>query len=145
MLLGVDYYPEQWDSAIMEADMDRILELGCNVIRIGEFAWHHMEPEEGKFDFSYFDGVIDMAKRKGLQIIFGTPTATPPAWLIRKHPDTLSQFPDGSSRAFGGRHTFCYSSLPYWEHCTRIVTELARHYKDEKASVAWQIDNELGH
>lgn len=145
MLLGVDYYPEQWDSAIMEADMDRILELGCNVIRIGEFAWHHMEPEEGKFDFSYFDGVIDMAKRKGLQIIFGTPTATPPAWLIRKHPDTLSQFPDGSSRAFGGRHTFCYSSLPYWEHCTRIVTELARHYKDEKAIVAWQIDNELGH
>ena len=73
MLLGVDYYPEQWDSAIMEADMDRILELGCNVIRIGEFAWHHMEPEEGKFDFSYFDGVIDMAKKKGLQIIFGTP------------------------------------------------------------------------
>lgn len=66
MLLGVDYYPEQWDSAIMEADMDRILELGCNVIRIGEFAWHQMEPEEGKFDFSYFDGVIDMAKKKGL-------------------------------------------------------------------------------
>ncbi|MDY4593358.1 MAG: beta-galactosidase, partial [Eubacteriales bacterium] len=103
MLLGVDYYPEQWDSAIMEADMDRILELGCNVIRIGEFAWHQMEPEEGKFDFSYFDGVIDMAKKKGLQIIFGTPTATPPAWLIHKHPDILSQFPDGSSRAFGGR------------------------------------------
>lgn len=145
MLLGVDYYPEQWDSAIMEADMDRILELGCNVIRIGEFAWHQMEPEEGKFDFSYFDGVIDMAKKKGLQIIFGTPTATPPAWLIHKHPDILSQFPDGSSRAFGGRHTSCYSSLPYWEHCTRIVTELARHYKDEKAIVAWQIDNELGH
>ena len=93
MLLGVDYYPEQWDSAIMEADMDRILELGCNVIRIGEFAWHQMEPEEGKFDFSYFDGVIDMAKKKGLQIIFGTPTATPPAWLIHKHPDILSQFP----------------------------------------------------
>lgn len=145
MLLGVDYYPEQWDSAIMEADMDRILELGCNVIRIGEFAWHQMEPEEGKFDFSYFDGVIDMAKKKGLQIIFGTPTATPPAWLIHKHPDILSQFPDGSSRAFGGRHTSCYSSLPYWEHCTRIVTELARHYKDERAIVAWQIDNELGH
>lgn len=145
MLFGVDYYPEQWDSAIMEADMDRILELGCNVIRIGEFAWHQMEPEEGKFDFSYFDGVIDMAKKKGLQIIFGTPTATPPAWLIHKHPDILSQFPDGSSRAFGGRHTSCYSSLPYWEHCTRIVTELARHYKDERAIVAWQIDNELGH
>ena len=145
MLLGVDYYPEQWDSALMEADMDRILELGCNVIRIGEFAWHRMEPEEGRFDFSFFDGVIAMAKEKGLQVIFGTPTATPPAWLIHKHPDILSQFPDGSSRAFGGRHVSCYSSQPYREYCARIITQLAEHYKDEKAIVAWQIDNELGH
>lgn len=145
MLLGVDYYPEQWDSALMEADMDRILELGCNVIRIGEFAWHRMEPEEGRFDFSFFDGVIAMAKEKGLQVIFGTPTATPPAWLIHKHPDILSQFPDGSSRAFGGRHVSCYSSQPYREYCARIITQLAEHYKDEKTIVAWQIDNELGH
>lgn len=145
MLLGVDYYPEQWDSALMEADIDRILELGCNVIRIGEFAWHRMEPEEGRFDFSFFDGVIAMAKEKGLQVIFGTPTATPPAWLIHKHPDILSQFPDGSSRAFGGRHVSCYSSQPYREYCARIITQLVEHYKDEKAIVAWQIDNELGH
>lgn len=145
MLLGVDYYPEQWDSALIEADMDRILELGCNVIRIGEFAWHRMEPEEGRFDFSFFDGVIAMAKEKGLQVIFGTPTATPPAWLIHKHPDILSQFPDGSSRAFGGRHVSCYSSQPYREYCARIITQLAEHYKGEKTIVAWQIDNELGH
>ena len=40
MLLGVDYYPEQWDSALMESDMDIMLEMGCNVIRIAEFSWH---------------------------------------------------------------------------------------------------------
>lgn len=54
MLLGVDYYPEQWAPSCMEADMDRIVELGCNVIRIGEFAWHRMEPQEGAYDFSFF-------------------------------------------------------------------------------------------
>lgn len=145
MLFGVDYYPEQWDPALMEADLDRIMELGGNVIRIGEFAWHRMEPEEGRFDFSFFDGVIAMAKQKGLQVIFGTPTATPPAWLIHKHPDILSQFPDGSSRAFGGRHIACYSSQPYREHCIQIITRLAQHYKDEESIAAWQIDNELGH
>ena len=46
MLLGVDYYPEQWDPARMEADMDTIREMGGNTIRIAEFAWHWMEPEE---------------------------------------------------------------------------------------------------
>lgn len=145
MLLGVDYYPEQWESARMEADMDRILELGGNVIRIGEFAWHRMEPEEGRFEFSYFDGVIAMAKAKGLQIIFGTPTATPPAWLIRKYPDILSQFENGASRAFGGRHVACYSHETYRAYCAKIITRLAQHYKGEPAIIAWQIDNELGH
>lgn len=96
MLLGVDYYPEQWAPEMLEADLDRILELGCNVIRIGEFAWHRMEPQEGEYDFSYFDNVIAAAKRKGLQVIFGTPTATPPAWLIAKHPEILSQFENGT-------------------------------------------------
>ena len=145
MLLGVDYYPEQWSPALTQADMDRIVELGCNVIRIGEFAWHRMEPEEGHYDFSYFDSVIAMAKAKGLQVIFGTPTATPPAWLIRKHPEILSRFENGNPRAFGGRHVACYSSTAYLRHCADIIRELSRHYRDESAIVAWQIDNELGH
>lgn len=145
MLLGVDYYPEQWAADLMEADMDRILELGSNVIRIGEFAWHRMEPREGEYDFSYFDGVIAMARKKGLQVIFGTPTATPPAWLIQKHPEILSQFEDGAPRAYGGRHVYCFSSPVYRLYCEKIVTALARHYRDEKAIIAWQIDNELGH
>ena len=104
MLLGVDYYPEQWDTSLMDADMDRILELGCNVIRIGEFAWHRMEKQEGQFDFSYFDGVIAMAKQKDLQVIFGTPTATPPAWFqVSRYPLPLpGRFPPCLRRAACG-------------------------------------------
>ena len=83
MYLGVDYYPEQWPEEMLEADLENIVDLGSNVIRIGEFAWHMMEPEEGKYDFTYFDHVIDKAKEKKLSIIFGTPTATMPAWLAK--------------------------------------------------------------
>lgn len=145
MLLGVDYYPEQWDLSLMDADMNRIVELGGNVIRIGEFAWHRMEPTESTYDFSFFDSVIAKAKGKGLNVIFGTPTATPPAWLIKQHPDILSWHPDGSPRSYGGRHVYCFSSTVYRRYCEKIVTALARHYRDEKAIVAWQVDNELGH
>lgn len=145
MLLGVDYYPEQWEKLMTDGDLDRICRLGCNVIRIGEFAWHRMEPEEGKYDFSYFDDIIAKAKARELKVIFGTPTATPPAWLIHKHPEILQQNPDGSKRVFGGRHTFCFSSEIYTEYCKKIVFELAKHYKRETDIIAWQIDNELGH
>lgn len=145
MYFGVDYYPEQWAPELLEDDLDRIVELGCNVIRIGEFAWHLMEPEKGKFDFSFFDSVIAAAGKRGLSVIFGTPTAAPPAWLAHAHPDILSQSESGVPRAYGGRHVVCYSSEPYLERCRAIVTALAEHYRGERNIIAWQIDNELGH
>lgn len=145
MYFGVDYYPEQWEPGMLDEDLDRIVELGCNVIRIGEFAWHLMEPEKGKFDFSFFDRVIAAAGKRGLSVIFGTPTAAPPAWLAHAHPDILSQSETGVPRSYGGRHVACYSSEPYLERCRAIVTALAEHYRDERCIVAWQIDNELGH
>ena len=46
-----------YDEDMLEEDLNNIIELGSNVIRIGEFAWHMMESEEGKFDFSYFDHI----------------------------------------------------------------------------------------
>lgn len=144
-LKGVDYYPEQWDVNLIDSDLDNIVELGANVIRIGEFAWHLMERTEGAYDFSFFDDVIDRAKKKNLKVIFGTPTATPPAWLYSKYPEIASYDEDGKRRSFGGRHTYCFSSELYRSYCKKIVRELALHYKDEKAIVAWQIDNELGH
>lgn len=145
MLLGVDYYPEQWDISIMEEDLANIKELGSNVIRIGEFAWHLMEKEEGKYDFSFFDTVIKKANEYGLKVIFGTPTATIPAWLVRKYPEILSEFENGEKRTFGGRHIYCFNSEVFYKYSEKIIRELANHYKDEKNIVAWQIDNEFGH
>lgn len=145
MFLGVDYYPEQWDESMLDEDLDRIVELGSNVIRIAEFAWHLMEKEEGKFDFSYFDNVIAKAKEKGLNIIMGTPTATIPAWLAYKHPDIISEFEDGTKRTFGGRHVFCFNSNHTYDYTEKIVTAMLEHYKSEHGIVAWQIDNEIGH
>ncbi|MBB6215252.1 beta-galactosidase [Anaerosolibacter carboniphilus] len=145
MYLGVDYYPEHWDIEMMDDDMGRMVEMGANIIRIGEFAWHLMEREEGKYDFSFFDHVIEKAKGYGLKVMFGTPTATFPAWLAKKHPSILSQDEYGRTRVFGGRRQYCYNSEVYREYTKKIVDRLVTHYKDEEAIVAWQIDNEFGH
>lgn len=145
MYLGVDYYPEQWDPSLLEEDLDNICELGGNAIRIAEFGWHLMEPAEGQYDFSFFDHVIERAKARGLSIVMGTPTATIPAWLAKKHPDILSEFEDGTKRVFGGRHVYCFNSPTLYRYAEGIIRAMAEHYKDEKAIVAWQIDNEFGH
>ena len=145
MWLGVDYYPEQWDTSLMEQDLDTIVELGCNVIRIAEFSWHLMEKQEGQYDFSFFDRVIEKAKERNLKVIMGTPTATIPAWLAKKHPDILSEFEGGKKRAFGGRHVYCFNSPHMYAYSEKIIRKLVEHYKDEESIVAWQIDNEIGH
>ena len=145
MLLGVDYYPEQWDSSLMDNDMDTMLEMGCNVIRIGEFSWHLMEKTEGQYDFSFFDKVIAKAKEKGMKVILGTPTATIPAWLAHKHPDILSEFEGGKKRTFGGRHVYCFNSPVMYHYSEKIIRAMVTHYRDEEQVAAWQIDNEIGH
>ena len=79
--LGVDYYPEQWGIELVDPDLDNIVELGANLIRIGDFAWDRFEPEEGRYDFAFFDEVIQKAKLHGLNVLMCVPTATMPVWL----------------------------------------------------------------
>ena len=145
MILGVDYYPEHWSEDMLEEDIDRICKLGANTVRIGEFAWHLMEKNEGEFDFSYFDKVIVALKKKNLKVIFGTPTATFPAWVAKKYSGIIAENESGNPHAFGGRRLYCYNSEKYRELTVKIVTQLLSHYEKEEAIIAWQIDNELGH
>ncbi|QHT62340.1 beta-galactosidase [Paenibacillus lycopersici] len=145
MYLGVDYYPEYWPAGLMDDDIDGIVRLGANMVRIGEFSWHKMEPEEGKYDFSFFDDVVARLAKQGLATMFGTPTATFPAWLAKKHPDILSVDGDGVPRAFGGRRQYCYNSETYIRYAGAITRQLVSRFADEPAIVSWQIDNELGH
>ena len=89
--------------------------------------------------------MIAKAKKKGLKVILGTPTATIPAWLAHKHPDILSEFEGGKKRAFGGRHVYCFNSPAMYAYSEKIIRAMAEHYRDETQVAAWQIDNELGH
>ena len=77
MVLGTCYYPEHWPENLWEEDLERMLECGIQVIRIAEFAWSKVEPYEGVFTYEFFDRFLDLAREKGMKVIFCTPTATP--------------------------------------------------------------------
>ncbi|MFC5449415.1 beta-galactosidase [Paenibacillus aestuarii] len=141
--LGVCYYPEHWPESLWEDDFRRMRELHMSVIRVGEFAWSIFEPEEGVFCFDLFDRALDLAHKYGLQVIMGTPTATPPAWLTQRYPEVLNVSQDGVTYQHGARRHYNYSSPKYRELCARITRELTEHYKDHPAIIGWQIDNEL--
>lgn len=144
MRLGVCYYPEQWPRDWWAEDARQMVEMGLSLVRIGEFAWSCIEPEPGQFDWAWLDEAVEVLHRAGLQIVLGTPTATPPKWLVDRHPDMLAVDEKGRPRRFGSRRHYCFSHKEYREACAGVVEALARRYGRHPAVVAWQTDNEYG-
>jgi beta-galactosidase len=142
--LGVCYYPEHWKRAQWGADAALMCEAGISLVRIGEFAWSRMEPDPGRYDFAWLEDAIGVLHAQGLKVVLGTPTATPPKWLVDKMPDMLAVDKEGRPRKFGSRRHYCFSHVPYQLECDRIVAELARRFGDHPGVVAWQTDNEYG-
>src|SRR5210317_1398205 len=142
--LGTCYYPEHWSRDIWERDAQKMADLGLTWVRIGEFAWSRLEPVPGQFDFDWLDQAIDVLGRAGLHVVLGTPTATPPRWVIDKHPDMIAVDAAGHPRKFGSRRHYCFSHAGYREAAANMAATLGARYGRDPRVLAWQIDNEYG-
>lgn len=143
-MLGVCYYPEHWPESWWAEDASRMRELGISFVRIGEFAWSRYEPQRGRFAWGWLDRAMDVLGEAGLKIVLGTPTATPPKWLVDELPEILPVDINGHRRGFGSRRHYTFSSEAYWRESRRIVEVLAERYGRHPALVGWQTDNEYG-
>lgn len=143
-LFGVDYYPEHWEKVRWSIDAGLMQQAGITTVRLAEFAWSRLEPREGVFDFAWLDEAIDILMAHGMRIILGTPTATPPIWLIQAHPEILPVNEQGQHAGFGMRRHYCPTQPAFLSATRRIVEAVAEHYQGHPAVFAWQIDNELG-
>lgn len=145
MIFGVDYYPEQWTAKDWDEDINIMKNMGITSVRLGEFSWALMEPKEGKFDFSFFDMIIEKFSKAEMTVILGTPTATFPPWLFKKYPKIAQVSKNGIERIIGTRRQACFSSKDFLKATENIVTEMAIHFGKNKTVIGWQIDNEPGH
>ncbi|QTN37008.1 beta-galactosidase [Cognatishimia activa] len=142
--LGTCYYPEHWEPEIWPEDARRMVEAGLTWVRIGEFAWSRLEPTPGDLRFDWLDQAIEVLGSAGLKVVLGTPTATPPRWMVDKHPVMIALDVYGKPRGFGSRRHYCFSHLGYRDECARIVGLLAERYGANPHVAAWQTDNEYG-
>lgn len=140
---GCAYYPEAWEEARWEQDLDDMLEIGITAVRIGEFAWGKMEPDEGRFDFSVFDRFLTLCDRKGMRVMMCTPTAAIPQWMHARYPETEKLRADGTRPAAGGRQTACMASPRFRFFARRITERLVEAVKSHPSIDTWQLDNEL--
>ena len=140
--VGVYYYPEHWDSTQWERDFQNMAKMGFEFTHFAEFAWAQLEPEEGKYDFKWLDRSLQLAAKYNLKVILCTSTATPPVWLVRKHPEVLATEEDGTKMDHGSRQHATFSSNYYRMYSMKMIEQLAKRYGTDKRVIGWQLDNE---
>jgi beta-galactosidase len=142
LLLGAAWYPEQWPEEQWDKDLDKMEACHIHLVRVGEFAWSAMEPQEGKYDFTWLDHAIEKAAKHHIVVVLGTPTAAPPAWLTTKYPETLRINEDGVRAEHGNRQQFSFSDPKYRSFARQIAEQMAIRYGHNPDVVGWQLDNE---
>ncbi len=148
LTLGASYYPDyiqESPDVQIKNDLDRMVELGLKLIRMGEFSWSHVEPGPGELRPQVFLKALDEAHSRQIQVLFCTPTATPPKWLCDRYPEILLVDRHGYRIPFGGRRHYDPWSSRYLEESRRICGLYGDLFGNHPAVVGWQVDNEFGH
>lgn len=142
LAFGGDYNPDQWAETVWREDARLMVEAGVNLVTLPVFSWPLLEPRPGEFDFAGLDAVIELLWSHGIRVDLATATATPPAWLIREHPEVLPEVQHGVRLEFGSRQCYCPSSPVFRAAALRLTRAIAERYGAHPALALWHVSNE---
>lgn len=140
---GACWYPELWDEDVLRQDIALMKATGINVVRIGEFVWSTIEPEEGKYDVSLLVKVINWLHENGIDTVMCTPTPTPPVWYSHGHPERMFVDANGTVMGHGSRQHACTNHPYFRKKAAAITAQIAKAVGRLPGLVAWQLDNEF--
>lgn len=141
LYFGAAYYSEYLPYDRVEKDMEMMEKAGMNIIRIAESTWSTLEPQEGVYDFTHIDRMLNAAACHHISVIVGTPTYAVPTWLVKKYPDILAITQNGRER-YGHRQNMDITNPDYLSHAERVIRVLMEHVKDVPHVIGYQLDNE---
>jgi beta-galactosidase len=144
IFFGGDYNPDQWPESVWEEDVALMRSASVNLVTVGVFSWSRLQPAPDEFDFGWLDRVLSLLGAAGIGVCLATPTASPPPWFTRSHPDAMPVTREGVRLTHGSRDTYCVSSPAYRQASVRIARELATRYAGNPAIKLWHVHNEYG-
>ncbi|MFF8842303.1 beta-galactosidase [Streptomyces sp. NPDC015127] len=142
ILFGGDYNPEQWPEEVWHEDVRLMREAGVNSVTLGVFSWAKLEPRPGAREFAWLDRLMDLMHDNDIGVVLATPTASPPPWMGRLHPETLPRDENGQTVWWGSRQQFSHSSPVYRRYAAALTEDLAARYSRHPALTMWHINNE---
>lgn len=141
---GGDYNPDQWAPDVWDEDVRLMRRAGVTLATVGVFSWSRLEPRPGEYEFDWLDDVLDRLHAGGIDVLLATATASPPAWFVRLHPESLPVTAEGVRLGFGSRQHYSPSSSAYRSRALALVEQIAARYGRHPAVVGWHVNNEYG-
>ncbi|MBC7888242.1 MAG: beta-galactosidase [Ferruginibacter sp.] len=145
LYVGTNYHPhDEKNIAKYKKDISLMKAAGFKVVRMGHLAWDSYEPSEGKFDFKWFDTVMDLMGEAGIQVILDIAVRPAPIWLYNKYPSIKNTDASGNQLYPNHRYAEDIGDVNYQQYALRFADSLTKHYAKHPAMLAFGIDNEPG-
>ena len=141
LLFGAAYYDEYMPYDRLDKDIEMMKKAGINTVRIAESTWSTCEPQDGVFDFSHVERVMDAMEEAGIHVIIGTPTYAVPAWMVKAHPDVIATTKNGAG-IYGARQIMDITNPVYLFYAERVIRKLMEVSAGRKCVIGFQVDNE---
>ena len=145
LYVGVNYHPhDDKNLEKIKKDIQLMKEAGFNVVRMGHLAWDSYEPSEGKYDFAWFDEVMDLMDEAGIKVIFDIAIRPAPIWLHYKYPSISITDENGNLLYPNHRYMEDAGHPMYQLYALKFTDAMSKHYANHPALLAFGIDNESG-
>lgn len=144
LYVGANYHPHDLREADWNRDIPLMKAAGFKVVRMGHLAWDSYEPSEGRFDFAWFDRVMDLMHEAGIKVILDIAVRPAPIWLHAKFPSIDITDSSGSRLYPNHRYMEDVGDPNYQDYAMRFADALVRRYARHPALLAFGIDNEPG-
>ena len=143
-LYGTAYYYEYLPYDRLDEDIKMMKAANINVVRIGESTWTTYEPQEGVFDFSKLDKVVNAMGEANIDVIIGTPTYAIPTWMAKKYPEVMLTDKSGK-RQYGARQIIDFTQPTFRFLAERIIRKMVARTANKSNIIGFQVDNETKH
>ncbi len=144
LFVGTCYQPVDRSSEQIRQDIALMKQAGFTMVRMGDLSWDAFEPSEGKFEFAWFDQILEQMNQAGIKVVLDIGGSPAPIWLHHKYPSVNLVNEQGATVHPLERYMVDIGDPVYREKLVRFADELTRHYAHNPALAAIGYNNEIG-
>lgn len=144
IFVGTCYQPIDRSTEQIDQDIYIMKHAGFNVVRMGDLSWDSFEPSQGKFDFEWFDKIMDKMQASGIRVIVDIPGTPAPIWLHRRYSGVDIVDQNGARRPPAERYMDDIGDPDYAREAGLLADAITKRYAHHPAIIAIGYDNEIG-